>query len=373
VELETVAVVSAPASGVTTMVLPSAVLTAPTRRTTAPEAGVADWIGIVPAAQAKLPEIPVAPSNNAEINNFGRSALMKTILIIYIAEGVELRDLQSFTRVKQNNGQTPQNGKNRCVLKRIRLSILLIDELQTPGYDYEGRLREFIGMRVLILRNFICWVMIVLLPGSLLAGDSKAAILHAQSGVWLNGAEAPDSTAILPGDLLETKPGSVANLNAEGASIVIQPESIIKFNGDSLTLEHGSVLVITSTSFSVHVDCLRVVPVTNVWTQYEVSNLSGTVQADAHKNDVNIEQGASLRKRSQANSSTQSATVHEGEQGKRDVSQACGVAAAMPNGAGSGVPQKWIEIGAATGGGILILCLLYCRGKSEPEMSQTQP
>ena len=133
------------------------------------------------------------------------------------------------------------------------------------------------------LRSIICWSLVLIIPGYLQACDSKSAILHAQSGVWVNGTEVPDSTAILPGDLLETKPGAVANLNAEGSSVVIQPESVIKYNGDSLTLEHGSVLTNTSNSFSVNIDCLKVVPVANVWTQYEVAHLNGNVHVDAQK------------------------------------------------------------------------------------------
>jgi hypothetical protein len=231
----------------------------------------------------------------------------------------------------------------------------------------------FSGMRVLFLRNLLCWALVLILPGSLQAIDSKSAILHAQRGVWVNGSEVPDSTAVFPGDLLETKPGSVANLNADGSSIVIQPESVIRFNGDSLTLEHGSVLTVTSNSFSVYVDCLKVVPVANVWTQYEVAHLNGNAHVDAHKNDVNIEQGASLRKRSSPGSSSQSSTVHEGEQADRDTSNLCGVAARIPTGAGSGLSSKWIEIGAGAGGGILILCLLICRGNPHNNISETSP
>ena len=228
-------------------------------------------------------------------------------------------------------------------------------------------------MRVSFLRSIFAWSLIFILPAYLQAGDSKSAILHAQSGVWVNGSEAPDSTAIFPGDLLETKPGSVANLNIEGSSVVIQAESVIKYNGDSLTLEHGSVLTNTSDSFSVQVDCLKVVPVANVWTQYEVAHLNGNVHVNAEKNDVNIEQGASLRKRPEPNSSSQSSTVHEGEQADRDASKLCGVAPAIPNGASSGLNTKWIEIGAGAGGGVLVLCVLVCRGNPHNNLSQTTP
>src|ERR1700730_669224 len=101
-------------------------------------------------------------------------------------------------------------------------------------------------MIVSILLLFLLWAMILILPQSLLATDSGSAILHTQGGVWVNGSEVRDSTTIFPGDLLETKPGFAANLNADGSTVFIQPESVLKFQGDLLVLEHGSVSVGTS-------------------------------------------------------------------------------------------------------------------------------
>ncbi|MGB9284136.1 MAG: hypothetical protein WCB59_08965, partial [Candidatus Sulfotelmatobacter sp.] len=59
-------------------------------------------------------------------------------------------------------------------------------------------------------------------PLSLSAGDTGSAILHSEGGVWLNGMEMSGSAAIFPGDSVETKPGFVANLDAEGSSVLIQ-------------------------------------------------------------------------------------------------------------------------------------------------------
>jgi hypothetical protein len=229
-----------------------------------------------------------------------------------------------------------------------------------------------LGMGVSIFRNVICWAMIVIFPSSLLAADSRAAILHTQGQVWVNGTEAADSTAIMPGDLLETKPGVVANLTTDGSAVLIQEQSIVKYNGDSLTLEHGGVSVGTSRSMSVQVNCLKVVPVSNEWTQYEVTDVSGQIKVNALKLDVNILRGASMRKQSPENAASGSATVHEGQQATRDESEACGGTRA-PSPAGSPVNTKWVEIGAAAGGGGLILCLLLCNGKKPPQMSQSAP
>jgi hypothetical protein len=226
-------------------------------------------------------------------------------------------------------------------------------------------------MSVSIFRFICCWAMIVIFPATLLAADAQSAILHTQGGVWINGNEVPDATAIMPGDVLETKPGSTANLTTDGSTVVIQPESVVKYNGDSLSLEHGGVSVGTSTSMSVHIDCLGVVPVSNEWTQYNVGDVNGTIKVAAIKLDVNILRGASLRKTSPQSAGSESATIHEGQEATRDKSQACGVA--KPTAAANPLNTKWVEIGAGAGGGVLILCLLLCRGKNPPQLSQSAP
>jgi hypothetical protein len=212
--------------------------------------------------------------------------------------------------------------------------------------------------------------MILLLPQSLLANDSGSAILHTQGGVWVNGSEVPDSTAIFPGDLLETKPGFAANLSADGSMVLIQPESVLKFQGDSLLLEHGSVSVGTSKAMRVKVNCLTVVPLLSEWTQYEVTDVTGKVLVAARKNDVKINREGGLAKLSKEPETASGAIVHEGERGTREESQVCG-APPGPATAGNVLNPKWIAAGAA-GGGILILLLLH-GGPSKPPISSSKP
>ncbi|MGO9169246.1 MAG: hypothetical protein ACLP56_20450 [Candidatus Sulfotelmatobacter sp.] len=222
------------------------------------------------------------------------------------------------------------------------------------------------------LRNFISWVMVILWPLTLLAADTGSAILHSEGGVWVNGAAAVNSTAVFPGDLLETKPGFVANLDAEGSSVLIQPESVVKFQGNYLSLEHGSVSVGTSTLMSVQVNCIKVEPVSNERTLYDVTDLSGKVEVAARKNDVNIRQEGALRKAAPESGSSQSATVHEGQQATRDETQACGTPP-RPESPGHALNPKWLEIGVGTGVGVIVLCLLLCTGKGPSSVSPSQP
>ncbi len=185
------------------------------------------------------------------------------------------------------------------------------------------------------------------------------AILHAQGGVWINGYEARDSSAVFPGDLLETKPGAAANLSLDGSTVLIQPESVVKLQTNLLQLDHGSLAVGTSKSFKVQVHCITVIPVLNEWTQYEVNNLNGNVQVAARKNDVYVERKRDDKKPSPETEVSHGTTVHEGEQKNFDDSEICG-APPRPVGPTSGLNPKWIAAGA--GGAGLLLCVLLCGG-----------
>jgi hypothetical protein len=226
-------------------------------------------------------------------------------------------------------------------------------------------------MTVSASRNFISWMMVLLFPLSLMAADTGSAIVRGGGGILVNGTEVADSIAIFPGDLVETKPGFIANLDAEGSSVLIQGESYVKFQGNFLVLEHGSVSVGTSTEFSVHVNCMRVDPLSNERTQYDVTDVNGTVQVAAHKNDVRIQRSGLAKKPTSQAGSSENGIVHEGQQASREESAVCG--AAVPEEPGHALNTKWLEIGGGVGGGALVLCLLLCKGKSPSDVSPSQP
>jgi hypothetical protein len=262
----------------------------------------------------------------------------------------------------------------RAAVTPAGLSSEPIDASTTPRYDFKSHnfAKLSWGMSVSAVRNFLCWTMCALFPLSLFAADSGSAMLRSKGGVWVNGKENPDSTAIFSGDLIETNPGSVANLDAQGSSVLIQSQSVVEWGNNVLTLDHGSVTVGTSTALRVKVNCLTVEPIANQWTQYDVTNVDGTVHVAAHKLDVKITQGAAGRKPSDENESG-SNIVHEAEEKTRDVSVACG--AAKPPDTAGGHPistTRWIEIGSGAGG-VLLLCVLLCRGSSPTSMSTSDP
>ncbi len=229
------------------------------------------------------------------------------------------------------------------------------------------------------LRIFVSLLLLLIVPTTMIGQDlpqqSGGAILHADGGVWVNGYEAHDSSAVFAGDLIETKPGFAANLSLDGSTVLLAPETVGKFQGDVFDLDHGIVSVVSSKGFKVRVNCIRVIPAVNEWTEYVVTDLTGTVQVDARKKDVNVDHEQKLVKVSPQQGATENASVHEGEQKEYESSEICG-APPSPSSPASGISPKWIAAGGGAGG--LLLCLvLHCFGGggsgNKTPMSTSQP
>jgi hypothetical protein len=241
--------------------------------------------------------------------------------------------------------------------------------------------RKFtIGMSVSISRMIVAWALVVIVPVSLLGQTPSAtssAILHTQGGVWVNNNEANDSAAIFSGDTVETKTGFSANLILEGSAAMMQPESVGTLKDNLLELDHGGVAVETSKIFKVRTHCITVVPVSDDFTQYEVTNVNGSVHVAARKKDVNVEIDGRHKSPvdNAANVGSQNGgSVHEGEEKSYDQSQLCAVPEKLPE--ARGIQPKWYAIGGGGAAAILVCVLLPCwggKGNNNNSISPTNP
>jgi len=193
-------------------------------------------------------------------------------------------------------------------------------------------------VRVVLLKwhHFVCRQTAAILPVSLLADDTAAAMLHSNGmGVLINKKLAPASTALLSDDLIETQKEAIARIEASGSTTDINPETMVQFNGAELVLEHGSLLVNTSRRLKVRVGCLIVTPVNNAeWTHYDVADLHGRVTVSALKNDVNIDSRSSNPERAKQGGGSDRVTVREGDQKSRE--EKCGAADSKAPGPAAG-------------------------------------
>jgi hypothetical protein len=214
-----------------------------------------------------------------------------------------------------------------------------------------------------ILRSAVCWTMIATFPAMLWAAESGGAMLYGKGTVWLNNGSLPRSSAIFPGDLIRTEREAVANINATHASVIIQTDSLVKYEGSAVSLEHGSVRVNASGAMAVRAVAVTVAPVSNAWTEFEVTDVDGTVQIFARKGSVNIGCGK------------ETVTLPEGQQATREESGKCSQkkVGAYPPAAGDILANRYMLLG---GGGvpacIFWLCVLSPGLPSEP-MSPSKP
>lgn len=203
--------------------------------------------------------------------------------------------------------------------------------------------------------------MVVLVPWSLVAQGTDRALLHSDGGTWINGSPAPETSTIFLENLIQTQKGHSAKLDAEGTTVIVQPETVVQFEGDLLVLDHGSLQLSTAREMKVRVNCITVIPITADRTLYDVSDVDGKVRVVASKKDVKVHAQASAFRKTKTGETSDS-IVREGEEKTRD--EHC-VAAAKPV---TGIPSNGPlldSLGAKITGVVvvgLITCYALCRG-----------
>lgn len=215
-----------------------------------------------------------------------------------------------------------------------------------------------------MLQNAICWVMIVATPAALIAADSGGAMLYGRGPVWLNGKLLPRSSAVFPGDLIQTQPESLATLDALGSGVIVLPDSLVKVEANAVSIEHGSVSVATSHGMVARAKEVTVTPASDKWTEFEVADANGTIQVIASKGEVNVNCGKGT------------VTLSEGEQATPDQSGNCNkrrrkAGGAPVSGQGAILTDPYVLAGGLVTGGVMV-CLLLC-SSSKPFVSQWKP
>ena len=187
-------------------------------------------------------------------------------------------------------------------------------------------------MSQILFRSVVSVVLTLLVPAQLLGQDSASGMVHANGTAWVNGTEVPKSVAVFPGDTLQTKQDSSANIGTNGSSVMVLSDSLVKYEGSSVGVDRGSVRVSTESGFTAHACEVKARPATNTPTQYQFTHNDRRVAIVATKGDVLVEDHEGTK------------TVSEGQQITRD--DGC-EAAAKKN------PKKRVGPARPAGGGIL--------------------
>jgi len=157
------------------------------------------------------------------------------------------------------------------------------------------------------LRAALCFLLAFLFPAQMLGGESASGMLYTTGSAWLNGSAVPKSAAVFSGDMLQTRSYSTASIQANGSSVMVMADSLVKVEGPAVEIEHGGVRVTTSHGMAARAGDVTIKPAGTAWTEFQVVDVDGTVQIAANKGDVTVQDAQGT-----------TTTVTQGQQTTRD-------------------------------------------------------
>src|SRR5271166_2749424 len=203
-------------------------------------------------------------------------------------------------------------------------------------------------------RSAVCCLLAIVFPAQvMLAGETASAMLYTNGPAWLNGSEVPKSAAVFLGDMLQTRADSTASIQSNGSSVMVLADSLVKFEGPAVELEHGAVRVTTSRGLAARAGDVTVKPAGDSWTEFQVTDVDGRVQIAANKGDVTVQDDKGTTTVTQGQQTTRDDTS-DTEKKKKKHRRSAGAQTAARGGLMSSTP---VEIGglAVVGGGVIWL------------------
>jgi hypothetical protein len=217
-------------------------------------------------------------------------------------------------------------------------------------------------------RSAVCCLLSVLFPAQvMLAGETASAMLYTNGSAWLNGSEVPKSAAVFSGDMLQTRPDSTASIQSSGSNVMVLADSLVKFEGPAVELEHGAVRVTTSRGLAARAGDVTVKPAANTWTEFQVTDVDGRVQIAANKGDVTVQDDKGTTTVTQGQQTTRDDTTDTEKKKKKHRRRGAGAATAAGGGIMSSTPVVYGGLAAVGGAAIWIWT------RSEPPVSPACP
>jgi hypothetical protein len=131
---------------------------------------------------------------------------------------------------------------------------------------------------------------------------ASGALLHASGNVQVNGVASREITTLFSGDSIQTTEDSAANIIADGSSVLVMPNALVKFMGQAVELTEGGVSVATSGGMVVSSYGLTFTPAEHRQSKFEVVEYEDSVIVAARQGNVMVTDGQ------------QTSTVPEGQE-----------------------------------------------------------
>jgi len=202
-------------------------------------------------------------------------------------------------------------------------------------------------------RSAVCCLLAIVFPAQvMLAGETASAMLYTNGAAWLNGSEVPKSAAVFSGDMLQTRPDSTASIQSNGSNVMVMADSLVKFEGPAVEIEHGTVRVTTSHGLAARAGDVTVKPAGSSWTEFQVTDVDGRVQIAANKGDVTVQDDKGTTTVAQGDQTTRDDTTDTAKKKKKRKHD--GAQPAAGGGILSSTPAVFVGVGAVAGLGIWV-------------------
>src|ERR1700749_3521629 len=204
-------------------------------------------------------------------------------------------------------------------------------------------------------RSIVCCLLALLFPLQMMGEETASAMLYTAGPAWLNGTQVPKSSAVFSGDLLQTRSDSTASIQANGSSVMVMADSLIKFEGPAVEIEHGGVRVTTSKALAAHAGDVTITPAGRSWTEFQVVDVDGRVQIAANKGDVTVQDDQGTTTVAQGQQTTRDDTSSTDTDKKKKKRRKAGAAAGGTGGIMSSPYIVYGATGVVVGGAIWVL------------------
>jgi len=152
---------------------------------------------------------------------------------------------------------------------------------------------------------------------------SGGAMLYANGNVKVNGQPAGISTSIFAGDLVEVGDASSVSINRSGSSIVLSPNSSVKYDPTNLDVQKGTVRVSTTQGLSVHAGNISVAPQDKgAGAKFDVTANAGNVTVASQEGALAVDDGGRSVSLSSGSKTTMGAAVGQGPVATSKVAEA---------------------------------------------------
>ena len=145
----------------------------------------------------------------------------------------------------------------------------------------------------LFLSKVLGYSLALCLSASVVLAATPAAMLYSSGNFALNGSVGPQSSAIMAGDLIQTRDSSVS-ITSTGNSVLIGPNSSVTYGNEAIQFADGSAVVSTSSSMATEVRGVTVAPAKSAGT-YRVTREGDHVMVAALKGSVLLREGSETR------------------------------------------------------------------------------